>query len=166
MFIQWANENNIIHFRQLFVEGPIFTPYEISRQTHLMYTLNILATQLGGFYGRNELAIRYLEEYKESLDSKDALLNNFEVTSEYIINLNLDDNSYWYNKANMFSLFTYLSNNQDLVINDNIGKHRQYLEQFEAKIPEDYQLAAKEAVNGRQQRLLRNNHINAILNSA
>ena len=166
VFIEWANINETIYFRQLFVEGSIFTPYEISRQTHLMYALNIMASHLGGFYGRNELATRYLDEYKESLNDKDKLLSIFENTAEYIIKMGIDSRSYWKNKANMFSLFIYFSNNQDKINDDNINVHKQCLEDFEKVTPDDYKLAAKEAVNGRQQRLLRNKYIEDIFKNA
>ena len=166
VFIEWANINETIYFRQLFVEGSIFTPYEISRQTHLMYALNIMASHLGGFYGRNELATRYLDEYKESLNDKDKLLSIFENTAEYIIKMGIDSRSYWKNKANMFSLFIYFSNNQDKINDDNINVHKQCLEDFEKVTPDDYKPAAKEAVNGRQQRLLRNKYIEDIFKNA
>jgi hypothetical protein len=164
-FINWANSNDVTYFRRLLVEGPIFTPYEISRQTHLMYALNLMATNLGGFYSRNELATRYLDEYKELLDSKNDLLSNFENTAKFISNLGMNEKSYWFNKANMFSLFIYFSRNQDRLVEAKIPKYKVELEKFEVAIPADYQLAAKEAVNNRQQRLLRNSHIEAILNN-
>lgn len=163
-FIDWANSNEVTYFRKLIVEGHVFTPYEISRQTHLMYALNLLATHLGGFYARNELATRYLDEYKEVLECKDDLLINYENTAKFILSLGLSDTSYWFNKANMFSLFSYLSKNQELIASANIEAVKDKLDLFEANTPDDYQLAAKEAVNNRQQRLLRNSYIEKILN--
>jgi len=165
-FIEWANSNNVSSFSTLLVEGPVFTPYEISRQTHLMYALNLLATHIGGFYGRNELAIRYLDEYKEVLNNKNEILNAFESTASFILKLELEDTSYWFNKANMFSLFLYFSRNQSLMDSAKISEYKSKLIDFETNIPADYQLAAKEAVNNRQQRLLRNSHIEKILGSA
>lgn len=162
-FIDWANSNEVVYFKRLMVEGHIFTPYEISRQTHLMYALNLLATHLGGFYARNELATRYLNEYKELLDCKKDVLQNYENTANFVLNIGLSESSYWFNKANMFSLFTYLSNNQQLINVENISFVKEKLDSFEANIPDDYQLAAKEAVNNRQQRLLRNSYIEKIL---
>jgi uncharacterized protein with ParB-like and HNH nuclease domain len=37
-FIEWANQVNSPFFKQLIVEGNIFTQYEITRKIHLMYT--------------------------------------------------------------------------------------------------------------------------------
>lgn len=165
-FIEWTKDNEASYFKKLVVEGCIFTPYEISRQIHLMYTLNLLATHIGGFYSRNELATRYLNEYKEELSSKEDLLSVFENTADFILKMDLKEGSYWFNKANMFSLFEYIASNIERLDVDNITPYKNALEEFESKIPADYQLAAKEAVNNRQQRLLRNEHITQILQNA
>lgn len=165
-FIDWAKLNDVAYFKNLFVEGNVFTPYEISRQTHLMYALNLVATKIGGFYARNDLATRYLYEYKEAIDVKDDILASFENVAKFILDMNLSDDSYWFNKANMFSLFAYLSANQEKIIDDNIVPYKAALDYFEKNIPDDYQLAAKEAVNNRQQRLLRNTYIKTALENA
>lgn len=165
-FIAWSKDNRPDSFKRLFVEGPIFTPYELSRQTHLMYSLNLLATKLGGIYARNELATRYLDEYKEVVEGKDGILSSFECAADFILKMNIDEGSYWFNKANMFSLFAYFSCHEDLLVDANVCRFRDALLEFERNVPPDYQLAAKEAVNNRQQRLLRNEYIRGVLQDA
>lgn len=165
-FIEWARHNEANNFKKLFVECDIFTPYEISRQTHLMYALNIIATKIGGFYARNELATRYLNDYKESLAPKGEILKSFEKAAAFILEMNLRADSYWFNKANMFSLFSYLARNEEKLSDDNVSKYKEALIKFEAETPEDYQMAAKEAVNNRQQRLFRDSCIESVLENA
>jgi hypothetical protein len=159
-FIEWANEVNSPFFKKLIVEGNIFTPYELSRQIHLMYTLNLIATYIGEIYTRNDLATRYLDEYKELLDNKDAILNKFETISKIILDMNLPSNSYWFNKANMFSLFSLLGTIQVGDIPENL---RDKLIDFESEIPSDYQIAAKEGVNNRKERLIRQKYLKELL---
>ncbi len=162
-FIDWARENEINNFKSLIVEGDIFTPYEISRQIHLMFTLNLLATLQGGIYTRNELATRYLDDHKENFENKDAYLKKFEEVSKFIISLKLSKKSYWYNKANIFSLFNYLATIKDLADLGNVLTVKEKLEKFEKNIPAEYQIVAKEGVNNKKERLIRNQYIKELL---
>lgn len=162
-FINWASSNIVVYFKKLIVEGHIFSPYEISRQVHLMYTLNLLATYVGGYYTRNELASRYLDEFKEIFDRKEESLKSFEKVSEFILEMNIDDKSYWFNKANIFTLFSYLLKNQQLLCDDNCENIKQKLIEFEKNIPAEYQIAAKEGINNRKERLIRDNFISSLL---
>lgn len=159
-FIDWAKDLDAPFFKKLIVEGNIFTPYELSRQIHLMYTLNILATFIGGIYTRNDLVSRYLDEFKELLNDKNKILERFELTSKTILMLELDPNSYWFNKANMFTLFTLLNKTPIEKIPHNL---REKLMTFESNIPPDYQIAAKEGVNNRKERLTREQYLKELL---
>ncbi len=162
-FIAWAKSNEVNNFKKLVVEGSIFTPYEISRQIHLMFTLNLIATWQGGIYTRNELATRYLDEHKESFDNKNIVLKKFEDASKFIINLELSEKSYWYNKANIFSLFSTLAEIDELDELGDINLVKEKLENFESNIPPEYQIAAKEGVNNKKERLIRRQHIEELL---
>lgn len=164
-FINWASSNAVVYFKKLLVEGNIFSPYEISRQVHLMYTLNLLATYVGGYYTRNELASRYLDDFKEVFDKKQESLESFEKVSKFILDLNIDDNSYWFNKANIFTLFSYLLKNQQLLCNNNHEIFKQKLTEFENNIPAEYKIAAKEGINNKQERLTRDDFISKLLSS-
>lgn len=161
-FIEWAKSSEVIDFKRLIVEGCIFTPYEISRQIHLMFTLNLVATLEGGIYTRNELATRYLDDYKENFEKKDVVLNKFEEISNFIIQLDLSEKSYWFNKANIFSLFSFLVA-CDLDRLGGVELVKQKLETFEKDIPAEYQIAAKEGVNNKKERLTRNQYISELL---
>lgn len=158
-FIEWAKEVDASNFKKLIVEGNIFTPYEISRQIHLMYALNLVATYIGGIYTRNDLATTYLDEYKDSLKDKNEILEKFEYTSKVILDMNLPQNSYWFNKANMFSLFSIINSKTKEQIPTDLNVR---LSEFERNIPPEYQIAAKEGVNNRKERIIRQQHLERV----
>ena len=47
-FTEWAGHQKVDSYFRLLLESSIFTKYEISRQVHLMFTLNIMATLMRG----------------------------------------------------------------------------------------------------------------------
>lgn len=155
-FYEWARKNSPSSFRRLIIEGNIFSPYEISRQVHLMYTLNLMATYIGGTYNRNDLAKRYLDEYKEEKINKEKVLEKFNKTSKTILDLKLPKKSYWFNKANMFTLFDVLSKEE---INIEKSEVKDRLLRFEQNLPSEYRIYAKEGVNNRKERQTRRDFI-------
>jgi hypothetical protein len=105
-----------------------------------------------------------LEEFAEVFERKDEVFNILEMASNKFIKLKLKKKSYWYNKANSFSLMCLFIKNWERIelIDEKVIKLK--LEQFEENIPSDYQIAAKEGVNNKQERLIRNRHlVNLIL---
>jgi hypothetical protein len=158
-FIDWAKDKKVKYYNKLILEEGIFTPYELTRQVHLMFTLNTLATFIGDFYNRNDSVNRYLEEYSEVFQQKDFALEIFERTANKILKIKLKKKSYWFNKANVFSIICLFSKRITDVekIDDKLIKEK--LEAIENSLPDDYQLAAKEAVNNKRERLLRNNFL-------
>lgn len=159
-FIEWAKDVDAPNFKKLIIESNVFTPYEISRQIHLMYALNLIATYIGGIYTRNELVTTYLDDFKDSLTDKDAILERLENTSKIILDLNLPLTSYWFNKANMFSLFSFISKRTESDLPSDLASR---LLSFESNIPADYQIAAKEGVNNMKERKLRQTHLETLL---
>lgn len=162
-FVEWAKLKKVKHYNKLILDEGVFTPYELTRQVHLMFTLNSMSTFIGGFYNRNEFVVRYLNDFAESFQKKDSLLETFEKASNKILKLKLKKKSYWLNKANLFSLLCLFNKEIDRIeaIDDKTIKEK--LEFFELKLPADYQLAAKEAVNNKRERLLRNTYLEKIL---
>lgn len=158
-FVEWAKNNKAVKFKKLIVEGNIFTPYEISRQVHLMYSLNVLSTIIGDIHNRNDLTKRYLEEYKDGFEQRDELLGRLEIASAVILGFDFNKSSYWNNKANMFSLFLAVYNNHESISTDAASR----LKNFEEDIPEDYRISAKEGVNNRKERLTRKEYIEKLI---
>lgn len=161
-FAEWAKTKDISRITELIVEKNIFSKYEISRQVHLMYTLNILGTIQTGIYGRN-ISKEILDEYSEEYPEKNETIDKLITVSNFILNLNFDEKSYWYNKANSFSLIIALYEKIDYAIDDNIDKFKQALTRFEEAIPEEYRIAAKEGVNNKKERLIRDRFIKDLM---
>lgn len=162
-FIEWSKSVKVKHYNELILNEGIFTPYELTRQVHLMFTLNILATFTGDFYNRNEFVTRYLNEYSESYEKKNLALECLERAANKILKLKLKKKSYWLNKANAFSLISLFAKNIDVVEKLDEKSLKEKLDNFENNTPADYKLAAKEAVNNKRERLLRNQYLKSIL---
>ncbi|MES2267876.1 MAG: DUF262 domain-containing protein [Bacteroidota bacterium] len=163
IFIEWSKLKSIKYYNKLILEEGIFSLYELTRQVHLMFTLNLLATFTSDFYNRNELVINYLDDYKEAYPLKDEALIALEKAANKVLKLKLKKKSYWLNKANVFSIITLFAKNLDKIdtLDDRVIKEN--LEKFEENLPPDYQLAAKEAVNNKRERLIRNQHLQKVL---
>ncbi|WP_411735612.1 DUF262 domain-containing protein [Paenibacillus sp. M2] len=161
-FLEWSKNQNIEEIKSLLIDSPIFTGYEKSRQVPLMLALNILGTIKMGIFARNiskDALIRYSEEYPD----KDSVMIKLNNVAKLIMSMDLDTKSYWYNKANAFTLITSLYEKiENLDI--SVEELKERLESFEQNIPADYALAAKEGVNNKQERLLRNEYMMKIIN--
>jgi hypothetical protein len=67
----------------------------------------------------------------------------------------------WRNKSNFFSLMVFLARNDGQLANYETA--REALLEFEASVPVDYAQAAKEAVNNKAERELRDKYLQQIL---
>ena len=128
-----------------------------------MFTLNIMSTTMSGFFNRNELSEEYLDQYSQSFAEKNEVVKLLDSTAKTINSLKIKENSYWTNKANAFSLFCAIAR-----INFKIDtkKLKVLLQDFEKNTPANYALAAKEAVNNKRERLMRDEFIQGLLASA
>jgi hypothetical protein len=165
-FYVWAKKQKISKFNQLMTKKGVFTQREISRKTHLMHVLNIISSIVVGFYNRNDKAVENLNDYAEDFPEKDEMVYILEGTAGIILSLKLKVKSYFYNKANLYSLVvaiaTLLRNGESV----NVEALKVELDEFEASVPEDFKLAASEAVNGTKARQLRNTYIIGMLERA
>ncbi|WP_299112565.1 DUF262 domain-containing protein [uncultured Winogradskyella sp.] len=161
-FKDWAKNTNYSDFRELMIERPIFTPYEISRKVHLMFALNILGTTERGIFNRN-IKDSILEEYKDNFQNKSEIVEKLNKVGELYNSIKFKKTSYWYNKANFFTLVIVFYNNLEAIQNIPKGFLKEKLLEFEENTPEEYKLAAKEGVNNRKERLLRNQFIENLI---
>jgi len=161
-FVDWALENKSKHFQKLILEKKIFTSYQLTRQVHLMFTLNVIATVFSDYFNRNDFATRYLDEYAETFKDKDIVFEKLENSAKKILELKLKENSYWYNKANIFSLICLFAKNENLFQKEN-EEIKEKLLGFSENIPEEYRIAAKEGVNNKKERLIRAKFLNELL---
>lgn len=162
-FFSWAKQKKVKRFIRLMTQKGIFTQREIAKKVHLMHVLNIMSTCIGGFFNRNEKTNEYLDDYSESFDERNQILKNLEKAAYIILKMNLNKKSYWYNKANVFSLIVAVirCGDEDIVLNPETLKTN--LLDFEENLPDDYRLAAKEGVNSTQARVLRDNYLKRIV---
>jgi Protein of unknown function DUF262 len=163
---EWAANQKVTSFQKWLTKSKMFTSYEISRKVPLMFTLNLMSTSLSGFYNRNDLVDEYLNQYSQEFLEKNSLVLEFENVAKFILKLKIKETSYWNNKANAFSLFSALLN-YPLLSNVDEKKLKIALELFETNIPSDYALAAKEAVNNKRERILRDQYVShMVINAA
>ncbi|RYE38996.1 MAG: DUF262 domain-containing protein [Hyphomicrobiales bacterium] len=161
-FVAWANQQDIEAIREFLVETPLFSKYEVSRQVHLMYTLNLMATLMVGLYARNEQVLPQLNLYAEGLPVRDVLIGRLNKAAKRFKQIKLPQNGPWYGKSNSFSLLVALDEVDNAVVGSP-GTVRKRLQKFVEDLPDDYSLAAKEAVNNRKERNLRHKYIVGLL---
>lgn len=162
-FIEWASGKKIKFIDKLLIEEGIFTTYELTRQVHLTFTLNLMSTFISDFYNRNDFINRHLEEFAETFSRKDEVFDIIEIAAGKYIKLKLKKKSYWYNKANAFSIMCLFTKNWELIKDIDEKEIKEKLENFEQQLPQDYQIAAKEGVNNKQERLIRNKYLTNLI---
>jgi hypothetical protein len=162
-FFVWARKQKVKKFHQLITGKSVFTARDIAKKAHLMHILNIMSTNLSGFFNRNERTNDYLTDFALEFPGKQELIEKLEETADYILKLKLKPKSYWYNKSNIYSLIVSISNSLESLKNIEPDLLKTKLEEFENNIPADYKLAATEAVNNKRERELRDRYINEII---
>jgi Protein of unknown function DUF262 len=159
--IAWAKSKKPKQYQKLLADGGIFSSHETKRKIPLMYTLNIMSTLHGGFFRRNELSLALLEDFRETFPKKDEVVGLLERTAATYTKLRIQKSSMWRNKSNFFSSMVYLARSDTKLL--DLEKARKALMEFEADVPPDYAQAAKEAVNNKAERELRDNHLHKLL---
>jgi hypothetical protein len=127
-----------------------------------MIILNILGTIERGFFNRN-IPVKMLEEYSDDYPNKDEVIERLEHIAKFYSAMNFIENSYWVNKANFFSIIIFLYQNYDIVHKRDPLEIKEKLDQFEKELPNEYQLAAKEAVNNKKERIIRDKHLRRLI---
>ena len=131
-----------------------------------MFTLNVMATILDGYYNRNDSATRYLETRAESFPERQDIANKIEAAAAYFNRLRFRADSFWYTKSNAFTLLLTLCEFSDRLEALDYAALKRGLVSFSDNPPEDYALAAKEGVNNKKERTLRAGYVRGIANSA
>lgn len=163
IFVKWTQEYKVKHFNKLILEEGIFSPYELTRQVHLNFTLNLISTYMTDFYNRNDLIDKNLEEFADDFPLKNEVFNMMENVASKFTKIKFRKKSYWLNKANAFSILIFFAKEWNRIsqIDERIIKEK--LEHFENNLPEEYRISAKEGVNNKKERLVRNKYLTEIL---
>lgn len=156
-FIDWAKSTNIERFQNFITDSRVFSSNNIARKVNLQYTLNLVSTYINGFYNRNDKVSDDLDLYINDFDLKDKVVSEFNEVADLYLKLNLNKDSIWFNKANMFSLFIALLNNRV----DDIDELSKRLNEFKNTdiYESEYKIYAKEGVNNKKERQTRNDII-------
>ena len=162
-FTQWAGEQKIDAYFKLILESSAFTKYEVSRQVHLMFTLNVMATLLDGYYNRNDGATRHLDTRAQDFPEKQDFVLRIETASSLFNRLRFRADSFWYAKSNAFSLLLTLCECCERLGSTDWGAVKATLLAFADAPPDDYALAAREGVNNKKERVVRADHLRRIL---
>jgi hypothetical protein len=165
-FYEWAKPQKITKATKLFTSRNIFTNTEIAKKNNLMYVLNIISSVLEGLYNRNDRVVSLLNDYSQGFEGKDKIINLFEDTASIYSQLKLKPSSYWYNKANFFTLFVGISSFLEGGRWVDVDALRNHLSVFESELPEEYKLAATEGVNNKNERTIRHEYILKLLDSS
>jgi hypothetical protein len=165
-FLQWAGEQRISAYVRLVLESSIFTKYEVSRQVHLMFTLNVMATILDGYYNRNDGATRRLDSQADEFAERQEIVDKIEVAATYFNRLRFPANSFWYAKSNAFSLLMTLCEYSATLQSLEPSILKKALISFGDDPPDEYALAAREGVNNKKERGLRATHLRSVLDQS
>ncbi|PWI55401.1 hypothetical protein B5K03_05810 [Rhizobium phaseoli] len=140
-------------FATLMADHSVFSPYEYQRKVPLMFVLNVMATILGGYYGRNAKVKQYLEDYNIEFPESESIIDWLNDIALIIQEIDLPEKTIWWSKANFFTMVCELANVDGSKI--DLEKTRDKLVTFADDPPREFQIAAREAVNNRPERITR-----------
>jgi len=99
-----------LELNNFFINNKVFRDNDKSRMFDVQYIMLIISTFLdGAYYGRSLKVNDYLEKYNSSFENYEKPLSLLLNSTRIISNLKLSDKSYWFNKANLFTLIIELS---------------------------------------------------------
>ena len=116
-----------------FLKNNVFSENDIKRMFDSQYIMLIVSTLLEGkYFGRNSKINFYLEKYNFDFSIHTDILNKLLNSISIIDKLKFSENSYWFNKPNLFTLLLELNN--VLEVNLNFVKLEQSLIDLENKV--------------------------------
>ncbi|NJB69892.1 hypothetical protein GGR42_000354 [Saonia flava] len=99
---------SIINF---FEENKVFSNNDVKRMFDSQYIMLIASTLLEGtYFGRSNRINYYLEKYNDDFSSYSDILGRITNSISIIKELKFSSGSYWFNKANLFTLIVELNN--------------------------------------------------------
>jgi hypothetical protein len=116
-----------------FLKNNVFSENDIKRMFDSQYIMLISSTLLEGkYFGRNSKINFYLEKYNLEFSIHTEILKKLINSITIISKLKLSENSYWFNKANLFTLLFELS--AIIETNLDLAKLEQNLIDLENKV--------------------------------
>jgi hypothetical protein len=159
------------------LQNNIFTENDSNRMIALQYVATLITTMMEpDYFHRNSKTMDYIEKYNNEFVEFNSVFKRLKNVIDFIINLELQKSSYWYNKPNIFTLIIELNK---IDVNEiDIVKFKESLQKLEEdsikyfsnieidKISDDdkkYFEYAKQGINDKNQRLHRAKVISDIL---
>lgn len=100
-------QRNLIN--AFFEKNNVFSDNDIKRMFDSQYLMLISSTILeGSYFGRSTKINHYLEKYNDEFTIYNTVLDKLHKSISTIDKLNFSTNSYWFNKANLFTLIIEL----------------------------------------------------------
>ncbi|WP_294280687.1 DUF262 domain-containing protein [uncultured Sphingomonas sp.] len=158
----WLIERTEGPFSDLIRNGTIFSPFEFDRKVPLMFTLNVMSTFLLGYYERNDRVRKMLDDRSSVFVERQEVIDVLNETAGFVARMGLPKGSPWWNKANFFTLVCELARHSDLR-GLNPAEAGRRLRAFGESMPDDYALAAREAVSRKPQRELRGRMVRGVI---
>lgn len=158
----WLVERTEGAFSDLIRNGTIFSPFEFDRKVPLMFTLNVMSTFLLGYYERNDRVRKMLDDRSSSFVERQEVIDVLNETARFVVGMSLPKGSPWWNKANFFTVVCELARHSGLRGLDP-AEAGSRLKAFGERMPDDYALAAREAVSRKPQRELRGRMVRAVI---
>lgn len=153
--VDWARSVDVSEFSNLISGDKIFTNYEAARQVPLMFVLTIMATVVqGNYFKRTDKVKEYLEVFNESFPAKEDIISDMRTVGKFVEGADLSPGDFWLRKANFFTLAVEVAK-ANTSGSEGIFER---LKKFGQSPPERYVLAQREAVNNRQERVLRGSY--------
>lgn len=99
----------------------VFSNNDVNRMFDSQYIMLVASTILnGGYFGRSSKIISFLEEYNNEFENYSEILSHILNSISIIERLDFDPKSYWFNKANLFSLLVEFGKLEVQKINFNV----------------------------------------------
>lgn len=151
------------------MQNNIFTENDSNRMIALQFVATLITTLLEpDYFHRNSKTMDYIEKYNNEFQEYISVFKRLKIIIDFIIKLEFNKNSYWFNKPNIFTLIVELDKFEIEKIDLNILKKAlvkmeeesiKYFANIEIeKISDDHKKYfeyAKQGINDKNQRLHR-----------
>lgn len=163
---------------EFFNDNDIYSENDIKRMYALQQVMSIISTIIyGDYFSRFNVVNEFIEKYNKEFEQYIEITEKLKDVIEFMNKLNLDKKSYWFNKANIFTLIVELSKNDlrtldPLIIRDKLLEIEELYKRYFAGIDLDnisddfkkYFEFAKEGLNEKKAREHRGKVIRGLLN--
>nr|WP_321353768.1 DUF262 domain-containing protein [uncultured Draconibacterium sp.] len=111
------NETDIVlspdvkkELNDFFKKNKVFSDNDKRRMYNFQYAILLVSTILeGNYYGRSVKVDEYLETYNTSFENNQIALDLLTKSIQAMTKMDFSEKSYWYNKANLFTMIVELA---------------------------------------------------------